>query len=244
MTLKNMWSPIRHLFSSMFLPSCLCCGDAASGRSNLCAGCEADLPRAPSTSCSVCARPDTAGTVCGRCAVRPPNYSRTVAALLYAGASIHLVHAYKFGGDLAAGAALAALLLDAVRDETDPDVLIPVPLSRTRQRARGFDQSLELARLIGRARSIPLRMRGIARQRDCVPQSTLSGWDQRWRNVRDAFHVKPGSVAGLTVVVVDDVMTSGATAQALSGALLAAGAARVHLWVACRAASSRASERR
>lgn len=170
---------------------------------------------------------------------RPPAYSRVVAALLYSGASIHLVHAFKFGGDLAAGATLAERLLDAVRNEPDPDVLVPVPLSAARRRARGFDQSLELARLVARARGIPLRTRGVRRRRDCVPQSTLAGWRERWGNVRDAFHVKHGSVTGLRVTVVDDVMTSGATAQAISQALLAAGAARVHLWVACRAGRHR-----
>lgn len=173
--------------------------------------------------------------MCGRCLSHPPPYTRTVAALLYAGASIHLVHAFKFRGDLAAGAALASLLLDAVRAEADPDVLVPVPLSCARRRARGFDQSLELARLVARARRIRLLTQDIKRRRDGVAQSTLSGWDARWRNVNGVFHVKPGSVAGLHVAVVDDVMTSGATAASLSRSLLAAGASRVHLWVTCRA---------
>lgn len=226
-----MWTFIEHLFQ----PICLSCGAKARGGSNLCRGCKDDLPIARSFCCSICARPQTIGAVCGRCLAQPPAYSRTVAALLYSGASIHLVHAFKFGGDLAAGAALAEVLLDAVRGEPDPDVLVPVPLSPARRRARGFDQSLELARLVARARSIRLLTRSIQRRRDCVPQSTLAGWRERWLNVRDVFHVKHGSVDGLRVSVVDDVMTSGATAQAISQALLAAGAARVHLWVVCRA---------
>lgn len=227
----NMWAFLEHLF----LPICLCCGAQARGGANLCHGCAGDLPRVPPSRCAICARPDALGGVCGRCLVHPPPYARTVAALLYAGASIHLVHAFKFRGDLAAGAALASLLLEAVRAEADPDVLVPVPLSSARRRARGFDQSLELARLLARARRIRLLTRGIERRRDGVPQSTLSGWDARWRNVRDVFHVKPGSVSGLRIAVVDDVMTSGATAESLTRSLLAAGAARVHLWVACRA---------
>lgn len=230
----NMWSVIEHLF----LPVCLCCG-APARRANLCDGCAGDLPLAPPSCCAVCARPDTSGDVCGRCLVDPPPYARTVAALLYAGASIHLVHAFKFRGDLAAGAALAALLVDAVRAEADPDALVPVPLSRARRRGRGFDQSLELARLVARARRIRLLTRGIERRHEGVPQSTLADWEARWCNVRSVFHVKPGSVSGLRVAIVDDVMTSGATARAFSRSLIAAGAAQVHLWVACRAGLGR-----
>lgn len=177
----------------------------------------------------------TAGT-CGQCQRHPPAFRSPHVSLRYQDQVVTLIHRYKFGGDLHVGSALAAVMLgDQLPDTTRLDCLVPVPLHLRRLRERGFNQSLELARLLSRETAIPCRRTGVTRTIDCVPQSGLKSWSARRRNVRDVFHVKQGLVSGQNVAIVDDVMTSGATAHALSRALLAAGARQVTAWVAARA---------
>jgi ComF family protein len=154
---------------------------------------------------------------------------------MYRGPAITLVHRFKFQGELAAGSVLGRLMVSALAEKPRPDVLVPVPLAAKRLRQRGFDQGLELTRLLSRSFGMPVVHRTVRRHRDSVPQSTLSSWAQRRKNVRNVFHVEPRGVSGFRVALVDDVMTSGATVNALSAALLSAGAREVHIWVACRA---------
>jgi ComF family protein len=156
------------------------------------------------------------------------------AALRYAGAAPALVHGFKFKRALAAGSLLGALLAEVVVGDEPADCIVPVPSSLRRRRQRGFDPAVELARPVAAARGIPLELHAALRRVDRAPQSTVGPRD-RWLNVEDVFHVKPHRVAGRQVAVVDDVMTSGATVTALANGLLAAGARRVDVWVACRA---------
>lgn len=229
----NIWAVIDHIFSTR----CVLCGAASTALPNLCDGCLGDLPRPGAARCPICATPAPPGSPCGNCLQRPPAFLSTRAALRYAGPVASLMQSYKFRGDLAAGAALAHVML---RDRSvfcrEPECLVPVPLHPARLRQRGFNQSLELARMLRRATGIPLAVRGVRRRADRPPQTTLAGWSERWRNVRGVFHVEPGLVRGRRVAIVDDVMTSGATAQALARALLRqGGACEVVVWVAARA---------
>jgi len=107
-----------------------------------------------------------------------------------------------------------------------------VPLSRQRLRERGFNQALEIARPLARALGLPLDTTGLVRERDTLPQSRLP-WRARQGNVRYAFTCRR-DLTGLTVIVVDDVMTSGATLEAVARTLKAHGARRVVNWVAAR----------
>ncbi len=219
-----------------FIPArCLLCGAPAQTVPNLCQGCLEELPPAPAPACPRCAAPLPGGSLCGSCLRAPPAQSRTIAAVLYSGVSAHLIHRFKFLGDLAAGATLAALLARAVAHGAAPDLLVPVPLSPTRLRRRGFDQGLELARLVARRRRLTLDPRAVRRRGERPPQSSLATWSERRRNVLGVFHVEHERVAGCRVAVVDDVMTSGATVNALSRALLDAGAESIEAWIACRA---------
>jgi ComF family protein len=159
-----------------------------------------------------------------------------LAALRYEHRVVPLIRAFKFRGDLYAGVALAHLMLRQIPPETTvPDCLVPVPLHRRRLAERGFNQSLELTRTLGRVLKIPVNRKSVTRIRDRAPQSQLTDWTNRWRNVRDVFHVKPRAFQGLRVTVVDDVMTSGATAHAMAMALKQAGASSVSVWVLARA---------
>lgn len=121
-------------------------------------------------------------------------------------------------------------MLEGIQPEGD--LLMPVPLSRQRLTERGFNQALEIARPLAKALGLPLDATSLGRLRETLPQSRLP-WRARQRNVRRAFTCSR-NLAGLTVIIVDDVMTSGATLDAVAQTLKAHGAKRVVNWVAAR----------
>lgn len=213
-------------------PLCLLCG-ARGEDSGLCAGCLGDLPRL-SHACSTCALPITDGDLCGPCANRLPIQDEAIALFHYASPIDMLIRRLKFEGDLAC-ARLLGLLMAAglgMRGVSLPDCLVPVPLHRRRLAVRGFNQALELARPIAGALEIPLDYTCCRRVRATTEQSGLSA-DARRVNLHDAFAVS-GCPAN-DVAIIDDVMTTGQTIDALAHALKAAGVARVRVWVCARA---------
>lgn len=177
---------------------------------------------------------------CPNCVRRPPAFHRARAAALYLPATAGLnalaaaVHALKYRGRRRVATALGSLL--AARYPYDPDVLlVPVPLHVTRLRSRGYNQALLLARTLGRSRDLEVAARTLVRLRDTHQQPGLSATARR-RNLRGAFAVRePATIAGRHVVLVDDVLTTGATADACAFMLRTAGAARVEVFTAGRA---------
>jgi ComF family protein len=225
--LKNLSGP---LFGALFGGSCFLCRGAA--RDVLCDDCGASLPRLAGPRCPRCALACADGALCGRCLVRPPRYDATVAALAYEFPSDVLVHALKFRGELALAPLLGGLLQPAAARSGRIDRVLPVPLSRRRLLERGYNQAVEIARPLAQALRAPLELSACERERDTPQQADLP-WAGRERNVRGAFRCAP-TLAGETIAVVDDVMTTGATLDELAGALKAAGAARVVNWVVAR----------
>lgn len=208
---------------------CLLCGAAAT-ESNICRGCRADLPWLDANVCRSCAHPLPAPGLCGRCIAEPPHYDGVVAACRYAFPLDGLIQAYKYGGRLVAGAALASLFANRVLRR--PDLIVPVPLTAQRLRERGFNQALELARGLGQQMGVPVNARLCVKTRDTAPQTRLP-WKERRKNIRGAFVVE-GGVAGRHVAVVDDVLTTGATLGELARNLKRAGAATVTGYVVAR----------
>jgi ComF family protein len=133
--------------------------------------------------------------------------------------------------------ALAAPLADLMADRypfPDDALLAPVPLHISRLRARGYNQALLLARGVARRRHLALAPRLLARTRSTAEHAHLDA-AARHRNVRGAFAVRPGpSIGGRTIVLIDDVLTTGATADACARALRAAGATRIHVFTVGR----------
>lgn len=224
----NQWANFTR---RLFPPPCLLCG-AASSPGELCKGCEGDLPRLPEPGCPACALPTPGGEICGQCLTQPPAYAGTVSGLTYRWPADRLVQAFKYGARLAAGAVLAEQLALRAAVAPRPHLLIPVPLSAQRLAMRGFNPAHELAKGIGRRLDIPVRADACWRVRDTPPQTALP-WRERRRNVKQAF-VCTANLQGASVAVVDDVMTTGATVDALAQAILAAGAHQVSAWVAAR----------
>jgi len=213
----------------------LCVG--AAGDALLCPACAESLPALPA-ACPVCALPNPAGAVCGACLVRPPPYAATVAALVYAFPVDRLLQRLKYGGRLAladwAAAMLAAAAARALarRDAAArPDRVVAMPLARSRQRERGFNQAAEIARRVARAAGLP-QVDALVRVAAGPPQAALP-WAGRARNVRGVFAVS-GDVVGSRIALVDDVMTTGATVAEAARTLRRAGAAAVECWVVAR----------
>ena len=173
--------------------------------------------------------------VCGDCLRDPPLLAQTRAVFVYGFPLDRLVPRFKFHRDLAAGRLMADLMAGALMSAPRPDALVPVPLHARRIRQRGYDQALELAKPLARALSLPLLDDVLHRHKTTTAQSRLDA-DARQRNLRDAFAVAPGAKLPAHVVLLDDVMTTGATLHAAARALRKAGVRRVDAWICARVA--------
>lgn len=192
----------------------------------------------PQPRCRTCALPVTGQTLqCGACLRAPPALDACVAGVAYEYPWSRLIVEFKFRSRPGWATSFALLLRSAPWVEPaleDANLILPMPLSVQRLRERGFNQSLELARRLAPAKvdhGLLLRIQ------DTQPQSALQR-AQRLRNVQHAFAVDPlrvGALAGINVVLVDDVMTSGASMNAAASTLRAAGAARITGIVLARA---------
>ncbi|WP_057919573.1 ComF family protein [Lysobacter antibioticus] len=194
--------------------------------------------------------------VCGHCLRRPPPLTQVHAACLYRPPLDRLLPRFKFHRDLAAGRLLTTMMANAfeplltqspsttapglaapsasdIATEAPAPVLVPIPLHRRRLRERGYDQALELARPLSRQLRLPLLDHGLIRLRDTPAQSLLDA-KQRRRNLRGAFAWRHGQPLPAHIVLIDDVMTTGATLHSAAAALRRAGAQRVDAWVCAR----------
>lgn len=212
-------------------------------RDPLCGACWGAIPRLRGPRCPRCGAPAvapvgapgpvTAGAPCAACIARPPAFHYACAAAAYAGTVREAMHAFKFGSRRALARPLAALVVEECGPLAGVDALVPVPLAPGRERERGFNQARLLAERLARALAVPVQPRWLRRARPTRPQSELGAAERR-DNVRDAFRASP-AVAGRHVVVVDDVLTTGATAGECARALRRAGAERVGVLTVARA---------
>ena len=232
-SLRPVDSGFRHLLARCCPTRCLVCGEGGDGGRDCCRACASALPWSR-IACPLCALPlPVPAVACGACLRRRPPLDAVTAACVYSSPLDRLLPRFKFHGDLVAGRLLAQWMLDACAGLPRPDALVPVPLHRARLRARGYDQALELARPLARALALPLRADALQRRHATAPQSELSAL-QRRRNVRAAFAVRKHLALPAHVVLVDDVMTTGATLHSAAIALRRAGVQRVDAWVCAR----------
>jgi len=210
---------------------CPLCGAAC--RALICRGCEDDLPRLGSV-CTRCGLPSPI-SVCIACQVNAPRWERLVAPFSFTYPIDRIIHQFKYLGSvfwrgfLSAEMARRGLALNIPL----PEVLIPVPAHPRRLAERGFNQAVELARGIGRELDIPVLTDTVRRIGLHPPQVGLNAI-QRRRNVCGAFSTSGRDFAVGKVGIVDDILTTGATAGELVRLLQRAGVAQVQVWVVAR----------
>ncbi len=222
--LETLSSRVAGPVLDLLLPlSCAVCGREGQ---LLCSACEPSLPRLEQPYCSICAWPGRRG-VCSRCAASPPAIGRIGAPYLFEGAVREMVHSFKYGNLRAAAPTLGALLADHLkRNPIAADVLMPVPLHGSSERWRGYNQAELLARAIARETGTPLESRALRRTKKTLPQMSMHGYARRMGNIEGAFDCA-GDLRGASVLLIDDVVTTGSTMSACAQALKASGAGSV-----------------
>jgi ComF family protein len=230
------------LIDTIYPPRCLACTVATDQPHGLCPACWRDTHFIAGTTCRSCGVPliGEAGAedVCEGCLRHPPAWDRGAAAILYAGAGRRMVLALKHGDRLDMVRPLAGWMAAAGRDIlAAADVIAPVPLHWRRLLGRRYNQSAELARRLGKISGRTVVPDLLLRHRATTPQDGSRA--ARAANQAGAFAVNPRRAAGVAstaVVLVDDVLTSGATLSACADCLRAAGAARVDVLALARVA--------
>ncbi len=238
--LTPLLRPAARLFQTLFPPACPLCLKTLPLRHDeeFCPSCRADFHPLPSARCPLCALP-YAGTensehLCGRCSVAQPAFSRVFAAGLYAGGLRRAVHQFKFNRRVALDRPLARLLFQALPAGMEIDLVIPVPLHLKRLRQRHYNQAQLLAEEVAKFGGWSLDKELLLKIRATEDQHNLSA-RQRETNLRGVFQLQR-RLAGEHVLLIDDVMTTGATVAACAQILMAGGAERVSVAVLARAA--------
>ncbi len=218
---------------------CALCDERCEPEHSLCGACQADLPWL-GPQCTVCALPlPTPGMICGQCLKRPPAFDHVVAPWRFDFPIDSLITRFKHQSRWPLGRVLAEQLTQHLRHLfveglPRPSALLPVPLARKRLRQRGFNQAQMLADWLSPALQIPVRNELLQRTLDTPSQQQLDAAARR-RNLRQAFALPDKQpLRDQHLAIVDDVLTTGATAEALARLLRRAGAARVDVYCLAR----------
>ncbi|MGH6717960.1 MAG: ComF family protein [Alphaproteobacteria bacterium] len=228
------------LVDAVLPPRCVACAAPTEAQGRVCAACWSRLTFIVEPLCAVCGVPFPVpappGSVCGACLAEPPAYGVARAALVYGDGARAMVLGFKHGDRTHAAAILGGWMARAGAGLlAQADVVAPVPLHRWRLFARRYNQAALLARAVGRLAGLPVAYDALVRKRPTPGQGGLDRSARR-ANVQGAFAVRRADrVAGRRVVVIDDVMTTGATAEACARVLGRAGAASVAVLVLARA---------
>ncbi|HTH94519.1 MAG TPA: ComF family protein [Rhodocyclaceae bacterium] len=219
----------KAVLATLFPQSCLLCGagvDAASADA-VCQNCRDALPRIDVRHCPVCALPTADAHICGSCLKTPPHFDATHARYRYAFPLNHLLQHYKYGQALSVSALFNHVVTAKI------DAVLAVPSTPSHLKERGFNPALELARPLAKRMQVPLLLHAVTRPKDAPAQAGLP-WKARRKNIRNAFECH-ADLSGRSILVVDDVMTTGATLDELARTLKRHGATRVENCVVARA---------
>ena len=212
-------------------PRCAGCGIIVADVHSFCPECWKQVEFLGEGGCKICGIPlaATDADTCAACLARPPRIARTRAAVAYDELSRSLAIRFKYGRKVAVAKTMARYMQPLVRPGGERPLIVPVPLHRSRLWWRGFNQSALVARELAKALGFPADPFALRRVRRTPPLKGMSAL-QRRKTVAGAFRVwNKAAVAGRTVILIDDVLTTGSTAEACARALKRAGAARVEL---------------
>jgi len=244
---------LRYLINFFYPPRCAACEERLPLESarRVCTDCLAAVERLDGVLCEVCGVPtdpgrqelgsDTGEPWCRSCSAAPPAFTRARAITRYRAEDEEhapvpsMIRRHKYGRDQSLSHALAECAGGPLPlEENDYDLVVPVPLHHARLRWRGFNQSALFGHAIAQRLGRPLDTRSLVRERATTPQ-TAKDRRERHRNVHNAFRVRlPARIASRRILLVDDVMTTGATVDECARALLGAGARRVDVLTLAR----------
>lgn len=227
-----------HAFDHLLPAPCLLCGSTDSQFQLLCPECDEALPRLSRTPylCRCCALPLTSdASYCGKCVQKPPAFTQASIAFSYAYPLDSLIHQFKYRRQLSSGKLLSRLLAEVCARSHRPEFLIPVPIHWRKRWQRGFNQSELMAYWVGKELGIPVL--SACRQEHYHHSQKGLTRAERLRNLRTSFSVNArfeGKLANAHVALIDDVVTTTATARTLSELLIKAGAKQVDIWALAR----------
>ena len=217
---------------------CLQCGAIGENGIDLCQRCYQGLPWIQ-YACDRCALPLTSmdTKLCGSCSNHEYYFDHAHAPFQFEGFIRDALYQFKFNQKLNQGKLLAQLLLQHIKKQqlTIPEIIIPVPLHKKRLRKRGYNQALEITRILGDELSCNYFYHDVYRNRDTSVQMELPA-KQRHKNVKDAFSIKENATVlkNKHVCIVDDVMTTGSTVNEVAKCLKKAGVAKIDVWCTAR----------
>lgn len=238
--LNNCLNYNHLLFTSLFKQSCLLCDGVNGGDIGICIDCQKHLPWHTQPQCPQCGLLSFNNQICGHCLKSPPDFDATYSLFTYDFPLDALLHRYKYGSMLNLSHSFANLmashLLQNHINTQEIDLIIAMPMHKKRLQERGFNQALEIAKLVSSQLKIPLDYQCCQRNKLTPPQASLP-LKERIKNIRGVFSLneKPASkLAGLRIALIDDVMTTGASLNELAKTIKKAGASHVECWVIAR----------
>lgn len=216
---------------------CTLCGADSGLHMDLCQACLSDI-HADHPLCNRCALPlaleDTHAS-CGKCLSHPPPFTATYSAFVYSNPVSQLIANLKFNNKIQLARTLAAAWLHQFEQHSmkRPQAIIPVPLHKTRQRQRGYNQTLEITKIIAKQLKLPVLSSQVIRTRATIAQTELSA-SRRRQNIKGAFEVC-AAISYQHVAIFDDVVTTGSTAREMAYVLQKAGVEQIDVWCIARA---------
>ncbi len=226
----------RQAIDWVFPRFCIICGDSSSENTDICSECSKSIPIINSY-CPICGVKSKQNIVCGTCQKQPPHFDQTYAGFDYTTPIDHFIKRLKYSKQLEFARILGEMFSHrlASTETPIPETVIPVPLHKERLRERGFNQSLEIARSVAKQLGIAIDYKSVGRVKPTPPQTELP-FKKRRANVRNAFKIIK-SIKGQHVAIIDDVMTTGSTADELARCLKQSGVRRVDVWTVARVGS-------
>lgn len=221
---------ITRLYSNLLPIPCLLCGVLCKSQP-LCTDCIEDFPKLDNC-CPRCATPLTTNINCGHCLNHPPEQNKSISLFAYQRPIDRLIADFKYHDKLYLSKFFADLMFEKLQHNTLPELLIPIPLHSRRLKTRGYNQALELAKNLSHHLNIPISKNSLIRTRDTAPQASLP-YDQRKRNMRRAFKLS-GGLLPKHIALIDDVHTTGHTANAAAKLLRQNGVIKIELWTIAR----------